>query len=103
MIALTRNFYIFTTRLTACLAAVLLAVRNIAAAWNVRTFLILLDHHNSSDRSGSGFSIFCSSLGLPFSCTAPPHAVAVRGSPVLLCMVIAIKIPSGDDKRSGCC
>lgn len=74
MIALARNFYIFTPRLTARLAAVLLAVRNIAAAWNVRTFLILLDHHNSSDRSGSGFSIFRSSHGLPFSCTAAPRA-----------------------------
>ena len=51
MIALAGNFYIFAPRLTARLATVLLAVRNIAAAWNVRAFLILLDHHNSPDRN----------------------------------------------------
>jgi hypothetical protein len=50
MIALTGNFYIFASRITAHCAAVLLAVRNIAAAWNVRAFLILLVYHvNSSD------------------------------------------------------
>jgi hypothetical protein len=42
MIALAGNLYIFAPRITARLAAVLLAVRNIAAAWNVRAFLILL-------------------------------------------------------------
>ena len=42
MIALAGNFYIFAPRITAGLAAVLLAVRNIAAAWNVRAFLVLL-------------------------------------------------------------
>ena len=51
MIALAGNFYIFASRITARLAAVLLAVRNIAAAWNVRAFLVLLVYHgNSSDR-----------------------------------------------------
>ena len=42
MVALAGNFYIFAPRLTARLAAVLLAVRNIAAAWNVCAFLVLL-------------------------------------------------------------
>lgn len=51
MIALAGYFHIFAPRLTARLAAVLLALRNLAAAWNVRAFLILLDHHNSSDRN----------------------------------------------------
>jgi len=58
MIALTCNFYIFAPRITARLAAVLLAVRNIAAAGNVRAFLVLLVYHgNSSDRYCSGFSV----------------------------------------------
>ena len=58
MIALAGNFYIFAPRLTACLAAVLLAVRNSAAAWDMRAFLVLLvSHGNSSDRYCSGFSI----------------------------------------------
>jgi hypothetical protein len=58
MVALAGNFYIFAPRLTARLAAVLLAVLNIAAAWNVRAFLVLLVYHgNSSDRYCSGFSI----------------------------------------------
>jgi hypothetical protein len=45
MVALAGNFYIFVPRLTARLAAVLLAVLNIAAAWNVRAFLVLLVFH----------------------------------------------------------
>jgi hypothetical protein len=58
MIALAGNFYVFAPRITAFLAAVLLAVWNIAAAWNVRAFLVLQIHHgNSSDRCRSGFSI----------------------------------------------
>jgi len=58
MIALAGDFYVFAPRLTARLAAVLLAVRNIAAAWDVRAFLVLLvSHGNSSDRYRSGFSI----------------------------------------------
>jgi len=58
MVALAGNFYIFAPRLTARLAAVLLAVRNITAAWNVCASLVLLVHHyNSSDRYCSGFSI----------------------------------------------
>jgi len=58
MIALAGDFYIFAPRLTAGLAAVLLAVRNIAAAWDVRAFLVLLvSHGNSSDRYCSGFLI----------------------------------------------
>jgi hypothetical protein len=58
MVALAGNFYIFAPRLTARLAAVLSALLNIAAAWNVRAFLVLLVYHgNSSDRYGSGFSI----------------------------------------------
>jgi hypothetical protein len=57
MIALAGNFYIFAPRLTAGLAAVLLAVRNIAAAWNVCAFLVLLiGHGNSFDRYCSEFS-----------------------------------------------
>lgn len=28
--------------------------------------------------------------------------IAIRGSTGLLCIVVAIKIPSGDDKESGC-
>jgi hypothetical protein len=58
MIALAGNFYVFAPRITAYLAAVLLAGWNIAAAWNVRAFLVLLVcHDNSSDRCCSGFSI----------------------------------------------
>jgi hypothetical protein len=58
MIALAGNFYFFAPRITAYLAAILLAVWNIAAAWNVRAFLVLLVYHdNSSDRCCSGFSI----------------------------------------------
>jgi hypothetical protein len=58
MIALASNFYIFAPRITARLAAILLAVRNTAAAWNVRALLVLLVYHgNSSDRYCSGFSI----------------------------------------------
>lgn len=45
MVALAGNFYVFTPRLTALLAAVLLAVWNIAEAWNVRAFLVLLVFH----------------------------------------------------------
>jgi hypothetical protein len=59
MVALAGNFHIFAPRITARLAAVLLAVGNIAEAWNVRAFLFLLIYHfNSSDRYCSGFSIF---------------------------------------------
>jgi len=59
MIALASYFYVFAPRLTARVAAILLAVRDIAAAWNVRAFLILMVYHgNSSDRFCSGFSIF---------------------------------------------
>jgi len=55
MIALAGNFHIFAARITARLAAVLLAVRNIAPAWNMRAFLALLVHHDySSDRYSSG-------------------------------------------------
>jgi hypothetical protein len=51
MIALAGNFHIFAARITARLAAVFLAVRNIAPAWNMRAFLALLVHHDySSDR-----------------------------------------------------
>jgi len=58
MIALAGNFYIFAPRITASLAAVLLAVRNIAAAWDVRALLVSLVYHgNSSDRYCSGFLI----------------------------------------------
>jgi hypothetical protein len=59
MIALAGNFYIFAPRITARLAAVLMAVQNIAAAWNVRACLlgILVYHGNSSDRYCSGLSI----------------------------------------------
>ena len=45
MVALAGNFYVCTPRLTALLAAVLLAVWNIAEAWNVRAFLVLLVFH----------------------------------------------------------
>jgi len=45
MIALAGDFYIFASRLAARLAAVLLAVLNIAAAWNVRAFLVFLAYH----------------------------------------------------------
>jgi hypothetical protein len=45
MVALAGNFYIFVPGLTARLAAILLAVLNIAAAWNVRAFLVLLVFH----------------------------------------------------------
>jgi hypothetical protein len=48
MSALTGNFYILAPRLTARLAAVLLAVRNIAAAGDVRAFLALLVYHDNS-------------------------------------------------------
>jgi len=48
MIALADNLYIFAPRITARLAAVLLAVRNIAAACNVREFLVLLVYHDNS-------------------------------------------------------
>src|SRR5579863_6805943 len=41
MVALAGNLYIFAPRLTARLAAVLSALLNIAAAWNVRAFLVL--------------------------------------------------------------
>jgi hypothetical protein len=59
VVTLAGNFYIFAARITARLAAVLLALRNIAEAWNVRAFLVLLIYHvNSSDRYCSGFSIF---------------------------------------------
>ena len=97
MVALAGNFYIFTPCLTALLAAILLAVRNIAAAWNMRAFLILLVYHdNSSDRYCSGFSIFCSVQRLPFASNGVHNRVpvAIRDSTVLLCIVIAIKIPS---------
>ena len=58
MIALAGNFYVCAPCITAYLAAVLLAVWNIAAAWNVRAFLVLLVYHGkSSDRYCSGFSI----------------------------------------------
>src|SRR5262249_23030681 len=45
MVALAGIFYVCTPRLTALLAAVLLAVWNIAEAWNVRAFLVLLVFH----------------------------------------------------------
>ena len=48
MVALAGNFYVFTPRLTALLAAVLLAVRDITAAGNVRAFLALLVCHGNS-------------------------------------------------------
>jgi hypothetical protein len=57
MIALAGNFHIFAARITTRLAAVLLAVRNIAPAWNVRAFLVLIYHCCSSDRYCSAFSI----------------------------------------------
>jgi len=44
MIALAGDLYVLAPRLAACLTAVLLAVRNIAAARNVRAFLVLLVH-----------------------------------------------------------
>ena len=100
MIALAGNFYIFAPRITARLAAVLLAARNIAAAWNVRAFLILLKHHNSSDRNCSGFSIFCSSHGLPFSCTLYRVPVAIRGS-VLLSSLLQSRFHLGTTSSRG--
>ena len=45
MVALAGDFYVFTSRLPTLLAAVLLAVRDIAEAWNVRAFLVLLVFH----------------------------------------------------------
>ena len=45
MVALAGNFYVFTPRLTTLLAAVLLAVWDIAEAWNVRAFHVLLVFH----------------------------------------------------------
>jgi hypothetical protein len=48
MIALAGNFYVFAPRITAYLAAVVLAVWNIAAAWNMRAFLVLLVYHRNS-------------------------------------------------------
>jgi len=45
MIALACDFYVFAPRLTARLAAVLLAGRNIAAARDVCAFLVLLVSH----------------------------------------------------------
>ena len=47
MITLAGNFYIFAPRITTRLAAVLLALRNIAAAWNVRALLVLLVYHET--------------------------------------------------------
>lgn len=110
MIALAGNLYIFAPRITAHLAAVLLAVRNIAAAWNVRAFLILLVYHdNSFDRYCSGFSISDRRPGQnyrrsapPFSCTdTRPRAGLLLA--VFLYILIAIKIPSGLDKQSWSC
>jgi len=57
MIALAGDFYVFAPRLTARLAAVLLAVRNIAAAWDVRAFALLVYHGNSFDQYCFEFSI----------------------------------------------
>ena len=50
MIALAGDFDIFAPRLTARLAAVLLARWNIAEAWNMRAFLVLLVCHINSSK-----------------------------------------------------
>jgi hypothetical protein len=65
MVALAGNFHILAARITARIAAVFLAVLNIAAAGNVRAFLVLLvDHDNSSDGYRSGFPILSSKCKL---------------------------------------
>src|SRR5215831_18968526 len=75
MIALAGNFYIFAPRITTRLAAVLLAVRNIAAAWNVRACLFLLiSHRNSSERHCSEFSILCQVPGQTCRRSASPFS-----------------------------
>jgi hypothetical protein len=114
MVALAGNFYIFAPRLTARLAAVLFAVLNIAAAWNVRAFLFLLVYHgNSSDRYCSGFSILWQTRRQTCRRSAPPLSGTldqierrtaswlIRAGAVFLCILVAIKIPSGSDKQSG--
>ena len=77
MVALAGNFYIFAPSLTARLAAVLLAVLNIAAAWNVHAFLVLLVYH---------------AVLVHERRTA--CRVAIRGGAVFLCTLVATKIPS---------
>jgi hypothetical protein len=104
MIALAGDFDIFAPRIMARLAAVLLAVRNIVVAWNVRPFLVLLVcHGNSSDRYflDSQFSAALNAAvlmqGRPTACR-----VGMSAGAVFLCNLIAIKIPSGGDKQLWC-
>lgn len=50
MITLTRDLHVLAPSIAASLTAILLAVSNIAKAWNVRAFLVfLVCHGNSSE------------------------------------------------------
>ena len=105
MIALAGNFYIFASRITARLAAVLLALGNIAAAWNVCAFLVLLVYHATPPIDTVLDSQFSAALnaavlrhGRTIACR-----VAIRAGTGFLCILVAIKIPSGVDKQSGFC
>ena len=49
MVALTRDFHVFTSRVTTCLSAILFSICYIAEAWDVRTLSSLFSgHHDSS-------------------------------------------------------
>ena len=85
MVALAGNFHLFAPRLTARLAAVLLGVLNIAAAWNVRAFLVLLVYH----------------AVLVHERRTAPGCYSWRR--VFLCTQVAIKIPTGRKSMSGYC
>jgi hypothetical protein len=48
MIAFTRDFHVFASRVPTDISAVLLAGRNLAKTWDVRTFRrLLIDHWKS--------------------------------------------------------
>jgi hypothetical protein len=91
MIALAGNFHILASRITAHLAAVLLAVRDIAPAWNMRAHFLLF-------WSTMTISPIYTVLDTWFSDRVSGSYSQQRCA---LYMVIAIRIPSRGDKRSG--
>ena len=53
MVALTRDFHVVASRVTACLSAVLFSFRYIAKAWYMRALSRLLIAHYNSVLSGT--------------------------------------------------
>jgi hypothetical protein len=81
MIALTRDFHVFASCVTTRLSTVLLSIRYLAKAWNVRAlFPVLICHYNSLLSIFSHHEGNCDSSLIALK---PPNVLPLANAPAI--------------------